>query len=384
MDFPLTETQTSLRDAARDFARREIAPLAAAMDRAERPDPELLRQLAELGYFGVTIPAEYGGSASDHVTTSLLWIELARACAGIATTVGASAGLFGGALAAHGTEAQRRRYLPGIAAGERMGCLAITEPQAGSDALAIRTRASKLGDRYVLNGAKTLITNAPIADVCLIYATLDPALGREGVAAFIVEADTPGFSAGPPFEKMGLRASPTGEIALEDCEVPAEGLLGMTPGRGLRQLLTGLNAERVGWSAIAVGIARAASAAAFRYAQEREQFGGAIYQFQLVQDLIARMSTDTTLAELACLSTARMLDQGQDVALAAAQCKLFTSEAVQRVTSDALQVHGGYGYMRDFPVEKYARDARVFAIGAGTSEIQKLLIAGRLLSRGIG
>lgn len=382
MDFPLTDTQRMVRDAARDFAKKEIAPRAAAMDRDEAPDPALLRMLAELGYFGLTVPPEHGGSFSDHVTTMLVWMELAQACAGTATTVGASAGLFGGNVAAAGSEDQKRRYLPRIATGELIGCLAITEPEAGSDALGMKTRAVKQGDRYILNGTKTFISNAPIADVAIIYATLDPSLGRKGIAAFIVEEGFPGFSAGKHFEKMGLRASPTGELVLEDCEVPEENLLGMAPGRGLAQLLAGLNAERVGWSTIATGIAKAAFAAGFQYAQERAQFGGAIYQFQLVQDMIARMSTDVSFAELACLSTARMLDREQDVALAAAQCKLFCTEMVTRVCNDALQVHGGYGYMRDFPVERYLRDARVFSIGAGTNEIQKLLIAGKLLTKG--
>ena len=383
MDFLFNEEQRMIRQAAREFAQKEIAPRAEQMDRAETIDRELLAKLGELGYLGLSIPPAYGGTFTDHLTGTLVGLEIARGCAATATTMGASAGLFGGNLAGNGTEEQKKRYLPKIASGEWIGCMGLTEPEAGSDAFSIRTRAEKKGDRYILNGTKTFISNAPIADVALIYASVDPGRGTGGLCTFIVEKDFPGYSRGKKFEKMGLRASPTGEIVLEDCEVPEENLVGMEPGRGFGQMVRGLNVERVGWSAVAVGLAKAAFVAAFRYSQEREQFGMPIVNFQLVQDHIARMATGVSIGEQTCLCGAKMIDEGQDIALAAAQCKLFCTDMVMRVTTDAVQVHGGYGYMREFPVERYMRDAKVFAIGAGTNEIQKLLILQQLHKRGV-
>lgn len=383
MEFLLSDEQKMIREAARKFARKEIAPLADKMDREEEMDRGLLAKIAELGYLGMSIPPEYGGSFTDHLTGTLISMEFAAACAGTVTTMGASAGLFGGNLAANGTEEQKRRYLPKIASGEWLGCMGLTEPNAGSDAFSISTRAEKRGDRYILNGTKIFISNSPIADVALIYATVDPNQGRKGISTFIVEKDFPGYSTGKKFEKMGLRSSPTGEIVLEDCEVPEENLVGGKPGLGFKQMVVGLTGERIGWSAIAVGLAKAAFTAAYKYSMEREQFGTPIFQFQMIQDYLARMSTDVSLGEQTCMCSAKMLDEGYDITLAAAKCKLFCTDMVMRVTTDAVQVHGGYGYMRDFPVERYMRDAKVFAIGAGTNEVQKLLIAHQLLTRGI-
>lgn len=384
MDFLLNEEQSMVRAAAREFSDKEIAPRAAQMDRDEQLDDRLMSRLAELGYFGIAIPPEYGGTFTDQLTTLLVVMELGRGCAGVATSFGASACLFGGNLAANGTTEQKERYLPAIASGDILGCLALTEPGAGSDAFSITTRARKKGDRYLLSGTKTFISNAPIADVALVYATLEPAQGKKGICLFIVEKDFPGYGVGSKFEKMGLRSSPTGEIVLDDCEVPEENLVGMIPGRGFEQMAAGLNIERVLWAGLAVGVASAAFTAALSYATEREQFNRPIVQFQLVQDMLARMSVDVSLGEQACLRAARMLDDGRDIALAAAQCKLFCSEMVMRVTTDAVQVHGGCGYMRDFPVERLMRDAKAFAIGAGTNEVQKLLIVQQLLRRAGG
>ena len=383
MDFLLSEDHKMAVNAARDVARNEIAPMAEQMDRDEQIDPKLVSKLGELGFFGPSIPADYGGTFSDHLTSVLIGMEMARASAAVATAVGASGGLFGGNLAANGTEEQKRKYLPKIAAGQWIGCMGLTEPGAGSDAFSIRTKAVKKGDRYILNGTKTFISNAPIADVALIYATLDTKQGKEGLCTFIVEKNFPGYEAGKKFEKMGLRASPTGEIILEDCEVPEENLVGMVPGRGFKQMINGLNVERFGWAAIAVGLAKAAFKAAFDYAMQREQFGMPIAHFQMVQDMIATMSTEVGLGEQSCILTAKMHDAKQSVALHAAQCKLFCSDMVMRVTTNAVQVHGGYGFMREFPVERYMRDAKVFAIGAGTNEIQKLLIMQQLFRKGI-
>jgi alkylation response protein AidB-like acyl-CoA dehydrogenase len=383
MDFLLTEEQRAVRDAARDFAKKEIAPRAANMDQAEQIDPELLKKLAELGYFGMSIPEEYGGTFMDYVTSTVVAMEFARGCPGTATTVGASAGLFGGNLAKHGTEEQKKRYLPKIASGEWIGCMGLTEPGAGSDAFSIATRAEKKGDRYILNGSKTFISNAPIADVAYVYATLDSHKGKGGLCTFIVEKDYPGYEAGKKFEKMGLRASPTGELVFTDCEVPEENLVGGEPGRGFKQMTQGLNVERVAWGGLAVGIAKAAFAAAFEYACQREQFGAAIVTYQMIQDKLATMSTEAALGEQFTINAARMIDLGLDVALVAAQSKLWCTDMVMRVTTEAVQVFGGYGYMREFPVERYMRDAKVFAIGAGTNEIQKLLIMQQLFRKGV-
>lgn len=383
MEFLLTEQQRMTRDAARDFAQKEIAPRAEKMDAEEQIDMSLVHLAGELGYLGMSIPEQYGGTFNDHLTNTLVSMELGRACAGAATTLGASGGLFGGNLAANGTEEQKMKYLPKVASGEWIGCMGLTEPGAGSDAFSIGTRAEKKGDRYILNGTKTFISNAPIADVALIYATIDPAAGPGGLCTFIVEKEFPGYSAGKKFEKMGLRASPTGEIIMEDCEVPEENLVGMVPGRGFKQMVHGLNIERFGWASIAVGIARAAFKASFDYAGQREQFGTPLAAFQMIQDKIATMSTQITLGELICLSTAKKCDLEMDISLDAAQCKLFCTDIVMKVTTEAVQVHGGYGFMREFPVEKYMRDAKVFAIGAGTNEIQKLLIMQRLLKKGV-
>jgi isovaleryl-CoA dehydrogenase len=380
MDFLLSDDQKAVRDTAREFAKKEIAPRAAAMDRAEAFDPAVWKAASDLGYLGLGIPEEYGGTFRDNVTTALAWMEFAGACAGTATSMGASTGLFGSNVAANGTEEQKKKYLPGVASGKIIGCMGLTEPGAGSDAFSIKTRAEKRGGRYILNGSKTFISNAPIADVSLIYAVTDQAAGNRGLSAFIVEKNFPGYSAGKKFEKMGLRASPTGEIFLDDCEVPEENLVGLTPGRGFRQMIYGLNAERIGWSAIAVGLANAAFEAAFEYAGKREQFGAPIITFQMLQDMLARMAMDVYMGEQSCLLAAKAADLNEPISLAASYCKLFCGEMVMRVTTDAVQVHGGYGYMRDFPVERYMRDAKVFAIGAGTSEIQKLIIMHQLQS----
>ncbi len=383
MEFILTDEQKAVRESARKFAKQEIAPRAEAMDRAGAVDQELIAKMAELGYFGLSIPEEYGGSHQDNVSTTLLAMELSRGCAATMTMMGASGGLCGGLIAENGTAEQKQRYLPKIASAEWIGCMGMTEPEAGSDAFSIRTRAKKNGDSYILNGSKTFISNAPIADVAVVYATVDPALGTQGLAAFIVEKNFPGFSASKKFDKLGLLASPTGQIFLEDCEVPAENLLGGNEGQGWRQMTRGLNIERFTWSAMAVGVAKAALVAAFEYAQTRKQFGSPLYYFQMIQDKIATMATEIHHGELSCLSTAKSCDDGLSFSIASAMCKLFCCEMVMRVTTEAVQILGGYGYMRDYPVERYFRDAKVFAIGAGTSEIQKTLIAHQLAARGL-
>jgi len=380
MDFELSREHLLARDAVKNFAAKEVKPRARAMDEAEEFDPELLERIKEVGLFGMSIPEEYGGSFTDTLTVALMVEQIAWACPSTATLIGASSGLFGGNLSKHGTKEQCERYLPKIASGEWIGCMGLTEPHAGSDALSLSTRAEKKGDRYILNGTKVFISNAPIADVALVYATVDRSAGPKGICTFIVERSFPGFESGRKFDKMGLRASPTGELVFEDCEVPEENLVGMVEGKGFKQMMIGLNSERVAWSAMAVGVAQAAFEESLAYAQEREQFGTAVYNFQMVQQMIADMACEIHAARLLAYQSAAILDSGGQARLEASYAKLFSSEMVMRVTTNAVQIFGGYGYTREFDVERHMRDAKVFAIGAGTSEVQRLIIAHLLRS----
>jgi isovaleryl-CoA dehydrogenase len=326
----------------------------------------------------MAIPAEDGGGLTDYLSLAMYFEELSRADAGTCVTYGAHALLYGNNIARNATDEQKSKYVPMVISGEQCGCMGLTEPGAGSDALSLRTRARREGDYYILNGTKTFISNAPIADVALIYATTDPALGNAGLCAFIVEKDFPGYKVGRKLSKMGLRSSPTGEIIMEDCRVPVENLLGGKEGKGLKTMFSGLDVERFIWSSMANGIAAAAFAAALKYAKEREQFGQPIFNFQMIQDKLATMMIELEASRLLTYKGATAFDQGkfQEARLLAAQSKLYSSEMANRVAAEAVHIHGGYGYMKEFPVERYMRDAKVFPIGAGTSEVQKLILAG--------
>jgi len=306
--------------------------------------------------------------------------ELSRVDAGVAVVFGAHGLLCGNNIARNATVAQKQKYLPALASGERRGCMGLTEPGAGSDATSIKTRAVRKGDNYILNGTKMFISNAPIADIALIYATTDPDLGAGGLSAFIVEKEFPGYNAGKKLSKMGLRSSPTGEIVLDDCVVPAENLIGGVEGRGLNIMFSGLDVERLAWASMCVGIAEAAFSASLNYSKEREQFGEQIFNFQMIQDKLVTMSVEIEAARLLTYKGFSCLDNGdyKQTRMLAAQAKLYASEMVNRVTAEAVHIHGGYGYMKEFPVERYMRDAKVFPIGAGTSEVQKLIIANYL------
>jgi len=382
MDFDLTEEHLILRETVRRFAQQEIEPRVSSMDRDETFDEYLWKKGAELGFVGMGISTEYGGSFSDHVSLGVMAEEVSRIDPGVAVVFGAHTVLCGNNIERNGTDDQKRRYLPLLASGSRRGCMGITEPEAGSDALSIRTRARRDGSVYVLNGSKMFISNAPIADTALIYAATDPSRGHGGLSAFIVEKEFPGYHRGKSLSKLGLRSSPTGEIILEDCIVPEENLLGGAQGNGLSIMFSGLDVERILWSCQAVGIAGAAFDAALKYARERRQFSQPLITFQMIQDKLANMLVEIEAARLMAYKGLACLDQKRkrQTRMIAAQVKLYACEMVNRVTSEALQIHGGYGYMKEFPLERYLRDGRAYAIGAGTSEIQKLIIGGYLMA----
>lgn len=382
MEFDLAEHHQILKESVRRFAVQEIGPKSADMDRDETFDEALWQKGRDLGFVGMGISPEYGGSFLDHVSLGIMAEEVSKVDPGVAVVFGAHSVLCGNNIEHNGTALQKEKYLPPLASGALRGCMGITEPEAGSDALSIRTRARKDGHEYVLTGSKMFISNAPIADVALIYATVDPALGVKGLCAFIVEKDFPGYSRGRSLSKMGLRSSPTGEIMLEECRVPEENLLGGKEGTGLSIMFSGLDVERILWSCQAIGIAQAAFDAALKYARERSQFMQPLISFQMIQDKLATMLVEIDAARLLAYKGLSCLDKGdrRQTRMLAAQVKLYACEMVNRITTEALQIHGGYGYMKEFPLERYLRDGRAYAIGAGTSEIQKLIIGSYLMT----
>ncbi len=383
MLYQITEEQRIMLNTVREFCEKNVKPVEEENDKKGGCPQGLLTQMKELGLFGIGIPEAYGGSFKDFLTIAMVSEELSRYSPSLATVMGASSLLFGNNLSRNGTDAQKKKYLPEIASGRFIGCMGLTEPGAGSDAVSVSTRATKDGDSYILNGTKTFISNAPIADVAYVYATLDKSRGPKGVSTFVVERDFPGFSVGKEFDKMGLRSSPTGELVFEDCRVPAENLVGGVEGIGVKQMMGGLDTERVCWSALALGLAQGAFEEALKYSQQREQFGTAIFNFQMVQKLLADMATEIEAARLLIYNAAAILDQGGDARLSASYAKLFACDMVMRVTTDAVQVHGGYGYTKEYRVERMMRDAKVFAIGAGTSEVQRMIICHYLRGKGI-
>jgi len=372
MDFKLTDEQNMLRESVRKFSEKEIAPFVEEMDNEEKFIEDLWEKAKPMGFLGMGVPPEYGGALTDYLSFGLMGEELGRVDAGVATVYGAHGLLCANNIARNATEDQKKRYLPALAAGETRGCMGLTEPGAGSDAISLKTTARKEGNEYILNGTKTFISNAPIADIALIYAQ-----GPEGLCTFIVEKDFPGYSAGKKLSKMGLRSSPTGEIIMEDCRVPEENLVGGVEGQGLKQMFGGLDVERFMWSCLAIGIAQAAFEAALKYTKEREQFGQPIFNFQMIQDKLATMLVELEAARLLTYKGLTCWDEGnfREARMLAAQSKLYACEMAVRVTGEAVHIHGGYGYMKEYPVERYMRDAKVFPIGAGTSEVQKLIIA---------
>ncbi|MFC8291923.1 acyl-CoA dehydrogenase family protein [Streptomyces sp. NPDC057242] len=378
MDLALSEEQEAVRRLAEDFVAREVSPHATAWDRAEEVDRGIVKKLGAVGFLGLTIPEEYGGSGGDHLAYCLVTEELGRGDSSVRGIVSVSLGLVAKTIASWGSEEQKRAWLPRLASGEALGCFGLTEPGTGSDAGNLATRAVRDGDDYVVSGTKMFITNGTWADVVLLFARTNDAPGHKGVSAFLVPADSPGLTRRSVHGKLGLRGQATAELVLEDVRVPAAAMLG-PEGKGFAVAMSALAKGRMSVAAGCVGIARAALDAALRYAGEREQFGKPIASYQLVQELISDISVDVEAARLLTWRVADLIDRGRDFATAASQAKLYASEAAVRAANNALQVFGGYGYIDEYPVGKLVRDARVMTLYEGTSQIQKLII-GRALT----
>ncbi|WP_406195446.1 acyl-CoA dehydrogenase family protein [Streptomyces europaeiscabiei] len=378
MNLELSEEQTAVRRLARDFVEREIAPHVIAWDRAEEVDRAVVKKLGEVGFLGLTVDEEYGGSGGDHLAYCLVTEELGRGDSSVRGIVSVSLGLVAKTIAAWGDEAQKRRWLPGLTAGDHVGCFGLTEPGTGSDAGNLTTRAVRDGDDYVISGTKMFITNGTWADVVLLFARSTDAPGHKGVSAFLVPADTPGLTRRAIHGKLGLRGQATAELVLEEVRVPASTMLG-PEGKGFTVAMSALAKGRMSVAAGCVGIAQAALDVAIRYATEREQFGKSIAHHQLVQELITDIAVDVDAARLLTWRVADLVDRGQPFATEASKAKLFASEAAVRAANNALQVFGGYGYIDEYPAGKLLRDARVMTLYEGTSQIQKLLI-GRALT----
>ncbi|MFI1389533.1 acyl-CoA dehydrogenase family protein [Streptomyces griseoaurantiacus] len=378
MNLELSEEQTAVRRLARDFVAGEIAPHVVAWDRAEEVDRGIVKKLGEVGFLGLTLDEEYGGSGGDHLAYCLVTEELGRGDSSVRGIVSVSLGLVAKTIAAWGSEEQKRRWLPGLVAGEYVGSFGLTEPGTGSDAGNLTTRAVREGGDHVLNGTKTFITNGTWADVILLFARSTDAPGHKGVTAFLVPADSPGLTRRTIHGKLGLRGQATAELVLQDVRVPASAMLG-PEGKGFSVAMSALAKGRMSVAAGCVGIAQAALDAAVRYAGEREQFGKPIARHQLVQELISDIAVDVDAARLLTWRVADLVDRGLPFATEASKAKLFASEAAVRSANNALQVFGGYGYVDEYPVGKLLRDARVMTLYEGTSQIQKLLI-GRALT----
>jgi butyryl-CoA dehydrogenase len=374
----LTEEQSLVRDTIRAFARDELAPNAARWDREHLFPRDALHALGGLGALGMVVPERYGGAAMDYVSLAVTLEEIAAGDGATSTIVSVQNSVVCGPLNAFGTESQKEKYLKPLARGERFGCFCLTEPQVGSDAGAIVTRAERRGDEWVLNGVKQFITTGKNADVAIVFAVTDKVAGKRGISAFVVETSTPGYNVARVEEKLGQRASDTAQITFEDCRVPASSLLGRE-GEGYRIALSNLEAGRIGIAAQAVGMARAAFEAALAFARDRIAFGKAIVEHQAVNFKLADMATEIEAARQLVWHAASLRDAGKPCLKEASMAKLFASEMAERVCSAAIQVHGGYGYVADFPVERIYRDVRVCQIYEGTSEIQRLVI-GRALT----
>ncbi len=379
MNFQLTEAQQMIRDTVREFADKELAPLAGELDRLKRFPEKPLQRLADLGILGMTIPPEYGGAGADTVSSCLALTEISRACASTGVTVSLHNTLTCESIYRYGTETQRRTYLPALCRGEILGAFSLSEATSGSDAASLRTTAVRRGDHYILNGTKLFVTNGSRAGAIILFASTDLSRGDRGITAFVVEPRLAGFRIGKHEEKMGLRASDTVELVVEDCQVPVGNRIG-EEGEGFKIAMASLVNGRAGIAAQAVGIAQACLDASIRYAKERRQFGQPIGEFQAIQWKLADMATEIEAARLLTFRAAVRKDRGLPFTAEASMAKLFASEVANRASYEAVQIHGGYGYLQDFPVERYARDARVLTIYEGTSEVHRLIISRHLLS----
>ncbi len=381
MDFELTEEQRQIRATVADFAEREIKPHASRWDRDELFPREVVEKIGGLGFLGVAFPEKYGGGGADTLSQVIVVEGLARHDAGIALSCAAHMSLASGHIGLFAAEEHRRRYLPDMLAGRKLGAWCLTEPGSGSDAAAMVTRATRSGGDFTINGSKMFITNGSVADVYVVMAITDVAARRSGVSAFIVERGTPGLSNGRKIEKLGLHSSDTAEVIFENVTVPAHNLIG-EPGAGYRQTLQVLEGGRIGIAGWALGMARGAMEEAAAYAKERRQFGQAIADFQAIQWMLADMATRIEASWMLTCRAAALRDKGVPYGREASMAKLYASETAMWSTIKAVQIHGGYGYVTEFPVERYLRDAKLSEIGEGTSEVQRMIIAKSLLRDG--
>lgn len=375
-----TDEQRMIRDSARDFARAELAPRASEFEKNGWIADDTVAKLGELGLLGMMVPDDWGGSYTDYVAYALAIEEIAAGCAATSALVSVHSSVGCGPILKYGTEDQKRRYLPDMAQGKIIGCFCLTEPQAGSEAHNLKTRATLEDGVWVLNGAKQFITNGKRAKVAIVFAVTDPNLSKKGLSAFIVPTEAPGFLVSPPEHKMGIRGSDTCAITFDNCRIPADSLLGPR-GKGLSIALSNLEGGRIGIAAQAIGIARAAFEAALGYAKTRRQFGKPIAEFGSIGNMLADMETSINAARMLTHHAARMRGAGLPCLSEACQAKLYASEMAERVCSKAIQIHGGYGYLEDYNVERHYRDARITQIYEGTSEIQRLVIARALTTQ---
>jgi len=384
MNFDFTPKQQAIKRMIHEFAEKEIKPYAADSDQKEIFPDEQIKKLAKLGIMGMSIPKKYGGAELDNVSQAIIMEEISRTCNATAVTMGAHASLTCYPLVNHATEDQKQRWLPKLASGEYLGAFALTEPAAGSDAVNVQTTAKRDGDDYIVNGNKIFITNGGKADLICIVCTTDKAAKHKGLSIFVIEnpSKTPGFSLGKKEDKLGLRGSNTQEIVFQDMRLPKENLVGGVEGEGFKIAMGVFNSGRIGIGMQGVGIAQAALEESIKYVQEREQFGRKLHKLQAIQFKLADMATKTEAARLLVYKAAHIKDKGKRYVQSAAMAKLYGSDVAMEVTREALQIHGGYGYMKDYPLERFFRDAKITEIYEGTSEIQRLVIAAELLGRG--
>jgi alkylation response protein AidB-like acyl-CoA dehydrogenase len=381
MPYVLDDTEKLIMDTVRAFARDRVKPRAADIDRTGEFPWDLVKEMGELGLMGVCLPEEYGGAGQSYVLFAMIVEELCAACASTGLILDVNISLCAEPILMFGTDEQKRQYLTPLATGQKLGALAMTEPGAGSDAAAIKTTAVRRDGHYVLNGSKTFITNGGIADTYVVTAVTDKDAGHHGISEFIVEKGTPGLSFGEPMHKMGICGSATTEVFFQDCAVPAANLLG-TEGQGFKITMDTLDAGRIGVAAQAVGIARSALEDAIEYASQRRQFGQTVTSFQAIQFMIADMATAIEAARLLTLQAAELRERKIPCTKESAMAKLFAGDAAMRVTTDALQLFGGYGYMKEFPAERHMRDAKITQIYEGTNQVQRVVIARSLVGRG--
>jgi len=377
-EFDFTENQKMVQQVAREFAEKEIKPVVMKYDESQEFPHEIIQKLGDLGFMGVIFPEEYGGAGLGYLEYVTIIEEISRIDPSIGLSIAAHNSLCSNHIYTFGNEEQKRRYLPDLASGKKIGAWALTEPMSGSDAGSMRTTAIRQGDHYVLNGSKNFITHGSVGSVTVVMAISDTSKGKKGISAFIVENNSPGFIVSKKENKLGMRCCDTSAIAFDNCRVPKENLLG-NEGEGFHQALAILDGGRISIAALALGIAQGALDASLKYARERHQFGKPIAEFQAIQWKLADMATQIEAARLLTYRAAFLKNQGKDVTRESAMAKYFASEVAVQATNEAVQIHGGYGFIKDFPVEKLYRDVKLCTIGEGTSEIQKLVIARELL-----